>query len=154
MKKALLTVLGLIAITLTISGCQMFRDSGSQKNTFILTGEVIYVADEPINIQELRATIVADGVNETEDTPGMEIASGEFKNRKVRLQGSIDQPVTVTLSVWKEEEVIGSTKLLLQPNSRNKFKVLDNMESQEVYLKGSDHRSTEPERKFTFFRRP
>ncbi len=150
MKKFLLPVLGLIAITLTISGCQMFSDSGSQKNTFILTGEVIYVADEPTNIQELRATVVADGINETEDTPGMEIASGEFKNRKVRLRGSIDQPVKVTLSVWKEEEMIGSTKLLLQPNSRNKFKVLDNLESQEVYLKGSDHRSTHPERKFTF----
>ncbi|MXZ54767.1 MAG: TlpA family protein disulfide reductase [Gammaproteobacteria bacterium] len=150
MKKVLITVLGLIAITLTISGCQMFSDSGSQKNTFILTGEVIYVADEPTSIPELRATVVADGVNETEETPGMEIASGEFKNRKVRLRGSIDQPVPVTLSVWKEEEVIGSTKLLLQPNSRNEFKVLDNMESQEVYLKGSDHRSTEPERKFTF----
>ncbi len=119
-------------------------------HTFILTGEVIYVADEPTSIQELRATVVADGVNETEDTPGMEIVSGEFKNRKVRLRGSIDQPVPVTLSVWKEEKVIGTFYFVLQPNSKFSFRLLDNAETPKVYLKGSDHRSTNPERKFTF----
>ena len=150
MKKVLITVLGLFAITLTISGCQMFSDSGPQKDKFIITGEIIYVADEPTTKPEFRVTVTFDEIDEATEISTTEIASGEFKNRKIRLRGSIEHSVPVALSVWKDEKVIGSTKFLLQPNSRNKFKVLDNVESQEVYLKGSDHRSTNPERKFTF----
>ena len=152
MKKVLLTVLGLIAITLTISGCQMFSDSGSQKNTFILTGEIIYVDDEPTTEHEFRVTIASvevDTVDEAEEIPSMEITSGVFKNRKIRLRGSVDHPVPVTLSVWKEEELISSAKVLLQPNSKNKVEFLLTANSQDIYLKGTDHRSTNPERKFT-----
>ena len=150
MKKVLLTVLGLIAITLTVSGCQMFSDSGAQNNSFIISGEIVYVADEPTTEQEYRVTVASDGTDETEAISPMEITTGEFKNRKIKLRGTIDFALPVTVKVLKDEEVIGSFNFLLQPNSKTEFKFLDNVDSQEVYLKGSDHRSTDPERKFTF----
>jgi len=150
MKKALVTILGLFAITLTISSCQMMNVAGPQNNSFIINGEIIYVADEPTTEHELRVTVTSNATDESEDIPPMEITSGEFKNRKIRLRGTVEQAVPVTLSVVKDEEVIGSTDFLLLPNSKNKFQVLDNVSTQEVYLKGSDHRSTNPERRFTF----
>ena len=150
MKKALVTVLGLFAITLTISSCQMMNVTGPQNNSFIISGEIIYVADEPTTEHELRVTVASNTTDETEEIPPMEITSGEFKNGKIRLRGTVDHAVPVTLNVLKDEEVISSTDFLLLPNSKNKFQVLDNVSTQEVYLKGSDHRSTDPERKFTF----
>jgi len=150
MKKALVTILGLFIITLTITSCQMMNVAGPQNNSFIINGEIIYVADEPTTEHELRVTVTSNATDESEEIPPMEITSGEFKNRKIRLRGTVEQAVPVTLSVVKDEEVIGSTDFLLLPNSKNKFQVLDNVSTQEVYLKGSDHRSTDPERRFTF----
>lgn len=149
MKKVLVTVLGLFAITLTLSSCIMMNVPGPQNNSFIINGEIIYVTDEPTTESELRVTVVANATDETEEITPMEITSGEFKNRKIRLRGAVDQTVPVTLNVLKDEEVISSTDFLLLPNSKNKFQVLDNANTLEVYLKGSDHRSTDPERKFT-----
>ena len=150
MKKVLITGLGLFAIALTISGCQMFSDSGPQKNSFIITGEIIYVADEPTIEHELRVMVTPDEVDGAEEIPQVEIASGTFKKRKIRLRGTIDFALPVTLNVLKDEEVIGSFNFLLQPNSKIEFEFLDTADSQEAYLKGSDHRSTDLERKFTF----
>ncbi|MDE0094694.1 MAG: TlpA disulfide reductase family protein [Gammaproteobacteria bacterium] len=150
MKKYLVTILGLFVITLTITSCQMMNVAGPQNNSFIINGEIIYVADEPTTEHELRVTVTSNATDESEEIPPMEITSGEFKNRKIRLRGTVDQAVPVTLSVVKNEEVIGSTNFLLLPNSKNKFEVLDNVSTQEVFLKGSDHRSTDPERRFTF----
>ncbi|MDE0644750.1 MAG: TlpA disulfide reductase family protein [Gammaproteobacteria bacterium] len=150
MKKYLVTILGLFVITLTITSCQMMNVAGPQNNSFIINGEIIYVADEPTTEHELRVTVTSNATDESEEIPPMEITSGEFKNRKIRLRGTVDQAVPVTLSVVKDEEVIGSTNFLLLPNSKNKFEVLDNVSTQEVFLKGSDHRSTDPERRFTF----
>lgn len=149
MKKVLVTVLGLFVITLTLSSCIMMNVPGPQNNSFIINGEIIYVADEPTTEPELRVTVVANATDETEEIPPLEITSGEFKNSKIRLRGTVDQTVPVTLNVLKDEEVVSSTDFLLLPNSKNKFQVLDNASTLEVYLKGSDHRSTNPERKFT-----
>ncbi|MXX94417.1 MAG: TlpA family protein disulfide reductase [Gammaproteobacteria bacterium] len=150
MKKALVTILGLFVITLTITSCQMMNVAGPQNNSFIINGEIIYVADEPTTKHELRVTVTSNATDESEEIPSMEITSGEFKNRKIRLRGTVDHAIPVTLNVLKDEEVISSTDFLLLPNSKNKFEVLDNVSTQEVYLKGSDHRSTDPERRFTF----
>ncbi|MCY3626623.1 MAG: TlpA disulfide reductase family protein [Gammaproteobacteria bacterium] len=150
MKKALVTILGLFVITLTITSCQMMNVAGPQNNSFIINGEIIYVADEPTTEHELRVTVTSNATDESEEIPPMEITSGEFKNRKIRLRGTVDHAIPVSLNVLKDEEVISSTDFLLLPNSKNKFQVLDNVSTQEVYLKGSDHRSTDPERRFTF----
>ncbi len=150
MKTVSVTVLGLLALTLSISGCQMLSNFGSQTNSFVVTGEIIYVADEPTTEHEFRVTVAPDEVDGTEESSPVEIASGEFKNRKIRLRGTIDFTLPVTLSVLKDEEVIDSLNFSLQPNSKIEFKLLDNVEAQAVYLKGSDHRSTNPESKFSF----
>ena len=148
--KKLLTFLSLLVLTLAISGCQMFSDAGPQKNSFIITGEIVYVADEPTTEHELRVTVESDEVDGAEDSPQMEITSGAFKQRKIKLRGTIDLALPVKLNVLKDEDVIGSFKFLLQPNSKIEFEFLDTADSQVAYLKGSDHRSTDPERKFTF----
>ncbi|MYC24378.1 MAG: TlpA family protein disulfide reductase [Gammaproteobacteria bacterium] len=148
--KKLLTFLSLLVLTLAISGCQMFSDAGPQKNSFIITGEIVYVADEPTTEHELRVTVESDEVDGAEDSPQMEITSGAFKQRKIKLRGTIDLALPVKLNVLKDEDVIGSFNFLLQPNSKIEFEFLDTADSQVAYLKGSDHRSTDPERKFTF----
>lgn len=149
MKKVLLTILGLIAITLTISGCQMFSDFGSQNNSFTITGEIIYVADKPSTKHEFRVKVASHVEDEAEETLPTEIASGEFKNRKIKLRGTINSALPVTIDVLRDKEVIGTFYFVLQPNSKYSFKLVDNNETPKVYLNGSDHRSTNPERKFT-----
>jgi len=99
MKTVSVTVLGLLALTLSISGCQMLSNFGSQTNSFVVTGEIIYVADEPTTEHEFRVTVAPDEVDGTEESSPVEIASGEFKNRKIRLRGTIDFTLPVTLSV-------------------------------------------------------
>ena len=110
MKKVLLTVLGLIAITLTVSGCQMFSDSGAQNNSFIISGEIVYVADEPTTEHEFRVTVASDGTDETEAISPMEITTGEFKNRKIELRGTINFALPVTVKV-KYAQVSGQQRI-------------------------------------------
>ena len=149
MKRALISIFGLFAFALTILGCQTFNESSPLDNSFVLTGKIIDFVGEPIKKNEFRITVTSEETGEAEEKSKMDIASGEFKNRNIRLLGSVDHPVPSTLNLWKDEQVISSTNVLIQPNSKIQFRVHLTEESQVVYLKGEVHRSTNPESKFT-----
>lgn len=142
--KKLLSVLTLLAIAFSF---MTMIGTGSELNKFVITGELVDLKDAQSQEQDLDVKITYG----SEETGIEELVSGKLENGMFELQGSIESPKEISLSVLAGETVVGYGEFLLQPNSKTRVEVLISGSTYNIiYLKGYEHSSTNSEHKFTF----
>ena len=146
---------GLMCLLAILSGC-----SGESDNTYIITGEYFLtkfdswtrVKDEQ---RTTSATVVVSytTINLDGDSEVVDLASGNFVDNQVRLEGEIDKPTTVLISVHDGEEEVSTTSALIVPGEEVAFAyercVGLGSDSLTVDLLGVAKRSEGPSKKFT-----
>ncbi|MCY3540451.1 MAG: TlpA disulfide reductase family protein [Gammaproteobacteria bacterium] len=159
--KTLLSFLGVLTITFGFVERQMMADTSLKPNEFLISGELVDVRDIKSELKDLKVKVSVGN----EETGVKELVSGEIRDDKFELQGTIEQPTDVTLSVLRGDDIVNLTQFRLCPNSNTKVEVLSvtvyetvytdrlkevALDHLYVYLKGYHHLSNDPERKFTF----
>ena len=141
----------------------MTTDTGLKTNEFLISGELVELRDTQSQIQDLNVKVTYGN----EEIGIEELVSGKLSDGKFELIGTLDEPKEVTLTILKGDDAVNTTQFTLCPNAIVNVAVLSvtvyetvftsfdrwpkevALDHMYVYLKGYDHSSTDPERKFT-----
>ena len=150
-------ILALIALVCTIAS-QATESNAS--NQFVITGTTMapYVIDgEPISNQsdnsqsDIRVVVTRDVLNAQGETDAKEIVEGEFQHGKVILEGEVEAPTSIRISVDADREQTSILDGAIWPGANISFVVLDYPAPNPVHLAflGSSRRLTDPMKRFT-----
>lgn len=110
------------------------------------------VDDETQGSQQPTVTVTANNSNEEGELQTVEIASGRFDKGKILLEGEIDKPTDVRISVeMGQEEPLWLDALLVPDGALVNFVLRKGRDSKthELWLLGAVRRSKSTENKFT-----
>lgn len=143
--------------------------SSGPSRTFTITGHYIEVESEteidssdegPTDFQEMdlsTATVVVayEVTDENGNTDLVELKSGSFADGQVSLEGEVDEPTEVEISVQIGDGVKLSTSALLVPGGEVvEFALVDYQDvypEDQLILYGAARRAKDPENKFTVY---
>lgn len=148
-------LIGIVCLLAIIAGCSEEFD-----NTYTITGEYFLTKfDNRTRVNEEKRTTSATVIVSTTkisdegETETVDIASGIFVDNQVRLEGEIDKPTTVLISVHDGEEEVSTTSALVAPGEEVAFAyerfVGLGSDSLTVDLLGVARRSEDSSKKFT-----
>ncbi|MCY3884978.1 MAG: thioredoxin family protein [Gammaproteobacteria bacterium] len=149
--------IGLIALFCITSNIGAIEEDASKKWTiegqFIANDQKnLQQDDESQSSQQPFVTVTANYSNEEGDIQSVEIASGRFDKGKLLLEGEIDSPTNVQISVEFEEEEPLSIEALLMPGGENVsfvFREEKTFSRSQFGLLGASRRSKAASNKFT-----